>query len=136
MLRAKKIISNTLRTNDKKTLNYWMSTWKKKIQLIREQYLKGLLMKQIKQSQIVKEKINNESRLRSALLKWRSKLVPIDYLDRLKQIRKGCKLFKRGLRKMDEGQIFDRINELAKYNRKNNLLKKFVQVLNPKIGKC
>ena len=135
MLRAKKIISNTLRTNDKKTLNYWMSTWKKKIQLIREQYLKGLLMKQIKQSQIVKEKINNESRLRSALLKWRSKLVPIDYLDRLKQIRKGCKLFKRGLRKMDEGQIFDRINELAKYNRKNNLLKKFVQVLNPKIAK-
>ena len=135
MLRAKKIISNTLRTNDKKILNYFMSTWKKKIQLIREQYLKGLLMKQIKQSQIVKEKLNNESRLRSALLKWRSKLVPIDYLDRLKQIRKGCKLFKRGLRKRDEGQIFDRINELAKYNRKNNLLKKFVEELNPKIAK-
>ena len=92
-------------------------------------------MKQIKQSQMVKEKINNESLLRSALLKWRSKLVPIDYLDRLKQIRKGCKLFKRGLRKRDEGQIFDRINELARYNRKNNLLKTFVEELNPKIAK-
>lgn len=56
LLRAKKIISNTLRTNDRKTLNFWMSTWKKKIQLIREQYLKSLLVKQIKSSQMVKEK--------------------------------------------------------------------------------
>jgi hypothetical protein len=55
-----------------------MSTWKKKIQLIRENYLKSLIVKQIKSSQMMKEKINNESRLRAALLKWRSKLVPLD----------------------------------------------------------
>ena len=78
LLRAKKIIGNTLKMNDKKTLNYYMSTWKKKIQQIREQYLKSLIVKQIKTSQMVKEQITNESRLRSALLKWRSKLVPID----------------------------------------------------------
>ena len=135
LLRAKKIIANTLRMNDKKTLNYYMSTWKKRIQQIREEYLKSLLVKQIKTSQIVKEKITNESRLRSALLKWRSKLVPIDYLNRLKQIRKGCKLFKRGLKKMDEREIFDNINELAKYNRKNNLLKKIINEINPEIAK-
>ena len=135
LLRAKKIIGNTLRMNDKKTLNYYMSTWKKKIQQIREQYLKSLLVKQIKTSQMVKEQITNESRLRSALLKWRSKLVPIDYLDRLKRIRKGCKIFKRGLKKRDERQIFDNINELAKYNRKNNLLKKIIKVINPEIEK-
>ena len=35
LLRAKKIIGNTLRMNDKKTLNFYMSTWKKKIQQIR-----------------------------------------------------------------------------------------------------
>ena len=133
--RAKKILSNVVRSNYRKDLNYYMSTWKKKIQLIREQYLKTLLMKQIKQSQMIKEKLNNESRLRSALLKWRSKLVPIDYLDRLKQIRKGCKIFKRGLKKRDEREIFDNINALAKYNRKNNLLKKFINELNPKIAK-
>ena len=135
LLRAKKIIGNTLRMNDKKTLNYYMSTWKKKIQQIRENYLKSLLVKQIKTSQMVKEQITNESRLRSALLKWRSKLVPIDYLDRLKQIRKGCKLFKRGLKKRDEREIFDNINELAKYNRKNNLLKKIINEINPEIAK-
>ena len=135
LLRAKKIIGNTLRTNDKKILNYYMSTWKKKIQQIREQYLKSLLVKQIKTSQMVKEQITNESRLRSALLKWRSKLVPIDYLDRLKQIRKGCKLFKRGLKKRDERQIFDNINALAKYNRKNYLLKTIINVINPEIAK-
>ena len=135
LLRAQKIIGNTLRTNDKKTLNYYMSTWKKKIQQIREQYLKSLLVKQIKTSQMVKEQITNESRLRSALLKWRSKLVPIDYLDRLKRIRKGCKLFKRGLKKRDEREIFDNINELAKYNRKNNLLKKIIIEINPEIAR-
>ena len=135
LLRAKKIIGNTLRMNDKKTLNFYMSTWKKKIQQIREQYLKSLLVKQIKTSQMVKEQITNESRLRSALLKWRSKLVPIDYLDRLKQIRKGCKIFKKGLKKRDERQIFDSINELAKYNRKNNLLKKIITIINPEIEK-
>ena len=135
LLRAQKIILNNLRMNDKKTLNYYMSTWKKKVQQIREQYLKSLLVKQIKTSQIVKEQITNESRLRSALLKWRSKLVPIDYLDRLKQIRKGCKLFKRGLKKRDERQIFDNINELAKYNRKNTLLKIIINEINPEIAK-
>jgi hypothetical protein len=135
LLRAKKIIGNTLRMNDKKTLNYYMSTWKKKIQQIREQYLKSLIVKQIKTSQMIKEQITNESRLRSALLKWRSKLVPIDYLARLKRIRKGCKIFKKGLKKRDERQIFDNINELAKYNRKNNLLKKIINIINPEIEK-
>ena len=134
LLRAKKIIGNALRVNDRKNLNYYMSTWKKRIQEIRESYLKGLLMKQIKSTQMYKKKINDESRLRSALLKWRSKLVPIDYLDRLKRIRKGCKIFKRGLKKRDERHIFDNIESLAKYNRKNNLLKKFIEELNPKIA--
>ena len=135
LLRAKKIIGYTLKMNDKKTLKYYMSTWKKKIQQIREQYLKSLIVKQIKTSQLIKEQITNESRLRSALLKWRSKLMPIDYLDRLKRIRKGCKIFKKGLKKRDERQIFDNIIELAKYNRKNNLLEKIINVINPEIGK-
>jgi len=135
LLRATKIIGNAARMNDKKNLNYFMSTWKKKVQLIREQYLKSLLVKQIKSSQMVKEQMNNKSRLRSALLKWRSKLVPIDYLDRLKRIRKGCKIFKRGLKKRDERQIFDNINSLARYNRKNYLLDKTINVLNPQIQK-
>ena len=57
LLRAKKIIANTIRTRNRQDLNYYMSTWKKKIQLIREQYLKSLLVKQIKSSQMVKEKL-------------------------------------------------------------------------------
>jgi hypothetical protein len=39
----------------------------------------------------VKEQMNNKARLRSALLKWRAKLVPVDYLNRLKQIKKDVK---------------------------------------------
>ena len=135
IINARKILSNFIKTKNRQKMNYYISGWKKRIQYIREQYLKGLLMKQIKQSQIYKEKINNESRLRSALLKWRSKLVPLDYLERLKQIRKGCKLFKRGLKKRDERQIFDDIRALARYNRKNKLLKKFIDELNPKLAK-
>ena len=74
---------------------------------------------------MIKEQITNESRLRSALLKWRSKLVPIDYLDRLKQIRKGCKIFKKGLKK-----IITIINpEIEKY-----LMKRCIDVWKSKLG--
>ena len=41
-----------------------------------------------------------------------------NYLDRIKQIKKGCKIFKRGLKKRDEKQIFDGIYHLARKNRK------------------
>ena len=63
--KAKKIIGNTLRNNDKLNLNYSFSLWKKKIQLIREQYLKSLLVKQIKNSQNLKEKATWKSKLLS-----------------------------------------------------------------------
>ena len=135
MEKARKIIINTLRTNDKLNLNWAMKKWKKQIQLIKEQYLKSLIVKQIKTSQNVKSKINNQTKLRAALLKWRAALAPVNYLDRLKHIKKGCKIFKRGLKKRDERQIFDGINELARKNRKRYLLKKIIKVINPNIDK-
>ena len=133
--KARVMIGNTLRNNDRMNLNYAMSRWKKKIQQIREQYLKSLLIKQIKSSQIVKEKMNNQAKLRAALLRWRAALAPVDYLDRIKQIKKGCKIFKRGLKKRDERQIFDGIYELAKKNRKIYLLEKIINVTNPNLDK-
>jgi len=135
MEKARIMIGNTLRNNDKMNLNYAMSRWKKKIQLIREQYLKSLLVKQIKSSQIVKAKMNNQAKLRAALLKWRAALAPVNYLDRIKQIKKGCKIFKRGLKKRDERQIFDGIYNLARKNRKKYLLEKIVEVINPNLDK-
>lgn len=107
----------------------------KKIQQIREQYLKSLLVKQIKSSQMVKAKMNNQAKLRAALLRWRAALAPVNYLDRIKQIKKGCKIFKRGLKKRDERQIFDGIMELAKQNRKIYLLEKIIKVTNPNLDK-
>ena len=133
--KAKKIIINRLRTNDKLNLNNAMKKWKKKIQQIREQYLKSLIVKQIKTSQNVKSKMNNQTKLRAALLKWRAALAPVNYLDRLKHIKKGCKIFKRGLKKRDERQIFDGIYKLARKNRKKNLLKKIIKVINPNLDK-
>ena len=107
----------------------------KKIQLIREQYLKSLIVKQIKSTQNEKKKINNQSKLRAALLKWRASLAPVSYLDRIKNIKKGCKIFKRGLKKRDERQIFDGISELAKKNRKKYLLQKIIKVIQPNLDK-
>ena len=135
MEKARLMIGNTLRNNDRMNLNYAMSRWKKKIQQIREQYLKSLLVKQIKSSQIVKAKMNNQAKLRAALLRWRAALAPVNYLDRIKQIKKGCKIFKRGLKKRDERQIFDGISELAKKNRKIYLMKKIINVINPNLDK-
>ena len=53
--------------------------------------------------------MNNQAKFRTALLKQRAALAPVNYLDRIKQIKKGCKIFKRGLEKRDERQIFDGI---------------------------
>lgn len=108
---ATKTIAGALRNNDKMNLNNAMSRWKKKIQLLREQYLKSLLVKQIKTSQNIKEQMNNEAKLRAALFKWRANLIPIDYINRLKQIRKGCKLFKLGLKKLHERDILDNVKD-------------------------
>ena len=132
---ATKTIAGALRNNDKMNLYSAMSRWKKKIQLLREQYLKTLLVKQIKTSQNTKEQMNNEARLRAALLKWRANLIPLDYLNRLKQIRKGCKLFKLGLKKMHEGDVLDKIKDLAEENRKKYLLKNIIIQLIPELSK-
>ena len=130
---ATKTIISALRENDKKNLNYAMSRWKKKIQYIREQYLKSLLVKQIKSTQIMKEKMNNEAKLRAALLKWRANLISLDYLNKIKKIRKGCKLFKLGLKKMHEKDILDKIKNLAKENKKIDLLKNIVNKIIPSL---
>ena len=57
----------------------------------------------------MKEKMNNEAKLRAALLKWRANLISLDYLNKIKKIRKGCKLFKLGLKKMHEKDILDNL---------------------------
>ena len=132
---ATKTIAGTLKNIERKNLNQAMSIWKKKIYLLREQYLKSLLVKQIKMSQNIKEQMNNEARLRAALLKWRANLIPLNYLSRLKEIRKGCKLFKLGLKKMHERDILDKVKDLAKENRKNNLLKTIIMQLIPDLEK-
>ena len=135
MAKAKKVFINTLRNNDKKNLYYAMNRWKKKIQQIREQYLKSLIVKQIKSTQNVKKQMNNQAKLRAALLKWRAALAPVNYLDRLKHIKKGCKVFKRGLKKRDEREIFDGIYNLARKNKKKYLLKKIINEINPHLDK-
>ena len=132
---AAKIIAGALRNKDKMKLNNAMSIWKKKIQLLREQYLRSLIFKQIDTYQYVKAQMNKEARLRAALLKWRANLIPLNYLNRLKQIRKGCKLFKLGLKKMHEREVLDKVNDLAKENQKNNLLKNIIIQLIPKLAK-
>ena len=132
---ATKTIITGLRNNDKKNLFNAISRWKKKIYLIREQYLKGLLIKQIGTSNDVKTKMNNEAKLRAALLKWRAKLISLDYLNKIKQIKKGCKKFKLALKKLNEREILDKINNLAKQNKRKNLLKNIINKTIPNLEK-
>ena len=129
----KRIISAILRHNDKMNLYNAFNRWRNKIHLLREEYLKALLIKHIKSSQNIKEKISNESRLRSALLKWRTNLLSINYLDTIKQIRKGCKLFKLGLRKMHDRDILNNVKEFVNQNRKNNILKNIINKIIPEL---
>ena len=118
----KKKLTTILRHNDKMNLYNAFNRWRYKIHLLREQYLKALLIKQISTAQNVKEKMSNEARLRAALLKWRTNLISINYLDTIKQIRKGCKLFKLGLKKLHERDILNNLKEKGKQNRKKNIL--------------
>ena len=48
---------------------------------------------------MIKAKTDNQAKLRVTLLRWRAALAPVNYLDRIKQIKKECKIFKRGLKK-------------------------------------
>ena len=131
---AMKTINMAIRNHNKKLVNNAMSTWKKRIQYLREEYLRGLIFKQMAITKNVKEQMNNKARLRSALLKWRAKLVPVDYLNRLKQIKKGCKKFKLSLKKLHEKDLFDNIKEKAKENRKKYLLNNFLTKLIPELA--
>ena len=130
---AIKTLSSYLRNNDKLILNNAMSRWKKKIQLIRELYLKSLIIKQLGTFNDVKTKKDNEAKLRAALLRWRANLIGLDYLNKIKQIKKGCKKFKLGLKKMHERDILDRVKDLAKENKKKNLLKNIINKTIPNL---
>ena len=110
---AKKIICHTLINNDRLNLNYALNLWKKKINKIREEYLKSLLIKQIKQSQTLKENATLKSKLHEVLLKWRSKIYPANYYDIMKRIKRGLRIFKRGLKKRYEKKIYKGIKEKA-----------------------
>ncbi len=131
--KAKKMFANAIRNNDKSNLNGAFSRWKKKIQEIRESYLKALLMKQIKNSQNVKKNVDNKRILHEAILRWRIRITPSNYLDRMKQIRKGCKLLKKGLKKPHEPKLFEGIRKNAIKNRKDYLLKNIIKKTLPKM---
>ena len=113
MEKVKKILRHFLRNNDRLNLNYAFNLWKKKINKIREQYLKSLLIKQIKQSQNIKENATLKSTLHKVLLKWRSIILPANYYEVMKRIKRGLRIFKRGLKKRDERKIYKGIKEKA-----------------------
>ena len=135
MLHAAKILFGILTQKNKMNVYHAFNDLRYKIHLLREQYLKALLIKQIKSAQNIKSKMSDEARLRSALLKWRTNLISINYLNTLKKIRKGCKLFKLGLKKLHERDILNNIKNLSKDNKKNNILKKIIIKLIPDLEK-
>ena len=134
-LHAIKILVNLLRNHDKMEIIRALNLWKERLYKIREQYLKALLIKQIKSAQDAKEKMTKENRLRIALLKWRSNIISMNYLDNLKKIRKGCKLMKLGVKKMHEKDILNKLNELIRQKNLKNILKNILDKQNNKLNK-
>ena len=132
---ATKVIGGFLRNNDKMNLYNALNRWRNKIHQLREQYLKALLIKQIKTAQDIKDKMSNESKLRAALLKWRTNLISLNYLDNIKKIRRGCKLFKLGLKKLHERDIVNNLKNISKENGKGIILKKILNVTIPNLEK-
>ena len=130
---ATKVIGGFLRNNDKMNLYNALNRWRNKIHQLREQYLKALLIKQIKTAQDIKDKMSNESKLRAALLKWRTNLISLNYLDNIKKIRRGCKLFKLGLKKLHERDIVDNLKNISKENGKGIMLKKIINITIPNL---
>ena len=133
IIHAAKIIYGILNQRNQLDIFNAFNHWRHRNLFLREQYLKALLIKQIKTAQNVKEKMSDEARLRAALLKWRTNLISINYLESLKQIRKGCKLFKLGLKKMHEREILDNIKDLSKQNKKTNILNHVIIKLIPEL---
>ena len=74
-----------------------------------------------------------QSKLHQALLRWRSNIVPVNYYDIMKKIKRGCRLLKKGLKKRDEGKIYKGIKEKARYNRMVFLLKRMVTKTKPRV---
>ena len=135
LIHGTNLLNGVFRHNDKMNVYNAFNRWRNLIHILREEYLKALLIKQIKTAQNVKEKLSNEAKLRAALLKWRKNIISINYLDTIKQIRKGCKLFKLGLKKMHERDILDNVKELGNQNRKKNILKNIINKTIPDLFK-
>ena len=132
---ALKLLFEILDNKNKMNAYNAFNKWRFKIHQLREQYLKALLIKQIKSAQNVKNKMNDKALLRKALLRWRTNLISINYLDTIKKIRKGCKNLKLGLKKMHEKELLDKIKDLSKQNRKNNILKNTIMKTIPELEK-
>jgi hypothetical protein len=132
---ALKLLFEKLDNKNRMNLYNALNNWRYKIHQLREQYLKALLIKQIKSAQNMKNKMNKEALLRKALLRWRSNLISLNYLDTIKQIRKGCKFFKLGLKKLHEKDVLDNIKALSKQNRKKNILKNTIIKKIPELQK-
>ena len=131
---AIKLLINLFKNHDKMNIIRALNLWKERLYKIREQYLKALLIKQIKTSQKAKEKMSKENKLRMALLRWRSNIISMNYLDNLKKIRRGCKLLKLGVKKMHEKNIFDNMKELLRQNDIKNNLEKLIDKMNIKLN--
>ena len=82
------MIVNILKNIEKMNAIKALGLWRRRIYKIKEEYLKALLLKHIKTSQKAKEKMSNETKLRLALLKWRSNIISMNYYDNLKKIKK------------------------------------------------
>ena len=129
--RVKAMLINAMRNNDRGNLAYCFNKWKLITQKLRELFLKLKLLKNLTSKQDYKNDDYRKNRLHEVLLHWRIRCAPKDYLERMRRIREGSKLLKKGVRKPHSRQIFDGIKDRANERYLNYLLNKIIGSIGP-----
>ena len=126
MNKIRKNFNSVLRNTDKGNLEYCMNKWKSQVMKLRERNLKYKLLKFLVGSQENKKIVSTSNRLHEAILKWRIRCAPIDYYDQISKFRLGTHSLHRGLNKLFNREIFDRIKRKAAADKVKELLYKFI----------
>ena len=142
--KAKKIISNRIKLNDKLLLYKYFNKWRNQMNYLKEIMLKSIFIKKIKNSQNLKEKGNEKYKLHISFLKWKNKLKSdINNINinnnnndntykNINNIRKGYNLLKKGLRKRYQLVFYKSLKESLSKLKRNKLLKNLVKNIKPK----
>jgi hypothetical protein len=115
-----------MRNNDKGNLEFCFNKWKHQMIKLREKNLKYKLLKFLIHTQEKKNIDSSHGRLHEAILKWRIRCAPIDYFDKISKARMGIHHLHRGLNKLFNSALFEKIKRKATAEKVKESLFRFI----------